>query len=726
MLFDVKLANEIVPTDALVLRLEGWEALNRIPRWVLDVASPDELDPQSILRTSAQIWLHDNVDALDRTIHGVVSSVRVRGLDDNLFVYRIEVRPEESLLELCAGYRVLIERTVPEMVADILKEEGLGGDRLKPRLLGTYAPRPYTVQHGEPHWSFLERLLADEGISYWFDTGDAGPVLILCDGLDALDATSGRATLGFQESQGGKPVRRMRTLQQRLQVGFEGTHLVDYDPRQPNSLVDAAKGDPGSQYFEYPASVIRGLANSRAQVRLEQLQGDHLLAFGQSDCLRLQPGRKVEIQGCTETDSNGQRVILAVHHYYARRGGANVAHAEYGNDVTLADAKVPPRPSIAPRHRVSGIDLGFTTGPSGEEIHVNDQGCVTVRFPWDRSGRSDNTSSYWARTVQLPLGGSMILPRVGWEVAVMYNDGDPDYPIVVGRAYNPSTAAPYGLPDRKATTSFQTASSPYDGTTNELRMSDDAGSQEMYLHASRDQTVFVGGSSTLDVTLNETHDVGQSYTLAIQSNQTHTVGAQRAVTIGTDHTNKVNGARLEAIAAVDLTKVSGNRTIASSSVYVEVVGGMYGIQCNQLNTDVTGGYAQIVLGYTAHIAGLGCSETVLGGRAIRVSGAEPMKLRKDFSEKTKGPKRSTIGNVKVKASADMGVKHKGTAKVKVGGAAKVKAGGTVSVTAPKIQINVKGALKAPGLKLSGGTLKVTKGTSKLDGTIKRKGGSRLG
>jgi type VI secretion system secreted protein VgrG len=319
----------------------------------------------------------------------------------------------------------------------------------------------------------------------------------------------------------------------------------------------------------------------------------------------------------------------------------------------------------------------------------------------------------------------MILPRVGWEVPVMYREGDPDFPIVLGRAYNPGTSAPYGLPDKKATTSFQSATSPHDGTTNELRMADDAGSQEMFLHASRDQTVQVGGSSTLDVTLNEVHDVGLSYTLVVKTAQTHTVGAKRSVTIGTDHTNKVKGARSETIGGVDHAKVSGNRLIDVSGAYTELVGGVYGIQCNQLNTDVGGGYLQVVGGSAAHTAGMGCSETVAGARALAVGGAETLVLRADFSEKTIGPKTSTIGNVKTTAAADIGTKHKGTAKVTVGGAANVKAGAVVSVTAPKIQVDIKGALDASGLKLDGGTFNVKKGTTKLDGNIKRKGGSKI-
>lgn len=725
MAFNVEFANQYLPTQTRLTRAEGTEAVNLLWRWDLHLISPTALDVTSMLRTPGELVLIDEEEQFERTILGIIRSVALIDVDGNGFEYRLELRSEESLLELCAGYDVLLEQTVPEMVERVFEREGLGAARLRMRLEGTYAPRPYTVQYGESHWAFLERLLADEGISYWFDLADGAPLLILADSKSVLDPISGRVQLTFQESRGGMPVRRIRHLEQRLRIGHTGTHLLDYDPRNPDVPIDGTEGTPEAEHFEYPASILRELASDRARVRLQQLNTDKLRDIAWTDCMRLQPGRRFEVTDCAIDEYNGERFIVSVRHHWARRGEAGGSDTAYHNEIELAAALEPLRPGLPLRRHVSGIEIGITTGEGGEEIYVDDHANVRLRFPWDRSGRSDHTSSYWARTVQMALGGSMVLPRTGWEVPVMYRDGDPNYPIVLGRLYNPDTAVPYGLPDKKATSSFQSATSPYDGTNNELRMSDDAGMQEMYVHASRDQTVNVGGSSTLDVTLNETHDVGLSYGLCVDASQVMTVGAQRTATIGTDHTQKISGARSETIGAIDHTKVSGNRFISASGSYAELVGGIYGIQCNQLNTDVGGAYLQVVGAAATHVAGLGISLTVAGANALAVGGAETISLRAAFSEKTKGPKNASIGAVKVVSGDKMGVTHDGTASVKVGGTANVKASGKLSITAPKIQVNISGTLNASGLKLSGGTFNVTKGTSKLDGNIKRKGGSKI-
>jgi type VI secretion system secreted protein VgrG len=54
-----------------------------------------------------------------------------------------------------------------------------------------------------------------------------------------------------------------------------------------------------------------------------------------------------------------------------------------------------------------------------------------VQFHWDREGKHDENSSCWIRVVQPQ--GSQVVPRIGGEVVITFEDGDPDRPIVIGR-----------------------------------------------------------------------------------------------------------------------------------------------------------------------------------------------------------------------------------------------------------------------------------------------------
>ncbi len=86
--------------------------------------------------------------------------------------------------------------------------------------------------------------------------------------------------------------------------------------------------------------------------------------------------------------------------------------------------------------------------------------------------------------------GMIALPRVGHEVIVSFLDGDPDQPIITGRTYNATNQPPYELPANKTRTVLRTETHQGDGY-NELRFEDQAGQEEIYVHAQKDVNVLV-------------------------------------------------------------------------------------------------------------------------------------------------------------------------------------------------------------------------------------------
>ena len=68
---------------------------------------------------------------------------------------------------------------------------------------------------------------------------------------------------------------------------------------------------------------------------------------------------------------------------------------------------------------------------------------------------------------------------------------------------------------------------------------------------------------------------------------------------------------------------------------------------------------------------------------------------------------------------------KGAQMTQVGGSIDVKASGAIVLQANQIDIQAA-KLDAGALKLAGGSFKVSKGAAKLDGKVKRRGGSKIG
>jgi type VI secretion system secreted protein VgrG len=612
----------------------------------------------------------------------------------------------------------------------VLQDAGFSPAGAVWRLAGTYMRRLQCTQYAESEWAFLERVLAEEGISYWFDGAHDGPTIVFGDAAAAHDGIAGETHVSFDDQSG-----LVDTSDALFDLAFvhevfpDAVHVREYDLRQPDVFIEGRAGEGPLEVFEYPACVLTSAAAARrAKARLEQLQRFAEHATAASGNVRLQPGRLVCVEGCADELMNQEYLIVSVDHELTAGSPNDPNGVSYGNRVTLvpggARAFRPPVPEG--RHRYDGVETAITTGPHGEEIHVDDLGRVKLRFLWDRSGIEDDGASTWSRTLQMNLGGAMVLPRVGWEVPVMYVDGNPDRPFVLGRVYNATAIVPYALPGAAATTSLQSATSPGGGSTNEIRMSDVAGQQETFVHASRDQTVSVGGSSRTTVSGNETHDVGLAHALTVLGSQTLRVGGSQSVNVGTSYSTGVDGARSESISGSESVRVSANRTVTASGGYTELVGGFYGLQCNQSNTSVQGAFVQAIGGAMVFAAGLGTSESVAAIRIEVVGGTRNIVAAGHVAETVHGPKTLAAGAVRETAAGAITTKALAAGSIKVGGSVTLSASGDFLVEAPTITLQVGGTLTAGDLKLAGGALKATSGTTEVKGTIKRPAGARVG
>jgi type VI secretion system secreted protein VgrG len=706
-----------------VVRAHGVEGMNALPSWTVDVLSSEpDVDLDGLAQQRAVLALTDDGGGPARVIPLLVTHASYGGPHRDEHRYAVELSAEVWPLSLRSGYRMFQGKTAQEIVDRVLPDAGLDAKHISWRLAGRYAQRVQCVQYAESEWGFIERLLADEGISYWFDVAHEEPLLVFGDTPGAHDGILGDIHVPFVDPSGmSGTATSFFSLARADELAHDAVHMRDYDVRHPDVLIEGKAGDGEFELYEFPACVPHAeAAAARAAVRLEQLQRLQVSAQGRSGCTRLQPGRVVRIDGASDEAFNGAWLIVEVRHELEQAGGDGASARPYRNTVVLVPRTVDgkdrcfrPAPP-ASRPRIDGLETAVVTGPPGEEIHVDDLGSVKLALPWDPSGLHDDTSSRWARTLQMNLGGSMLLPRVGWEVGVGYVDGNPDEPLVLGQVYNAAKAPPYALPAKKATSSLQSASSPHDGSTNEIRMGDAAGGQEMFVHASNTQAVSVGASASTTVGANETHDVKQGYGLHVKGAQTITVGAAQHIDVGSDVQTLVKGARSETVAAVEDIGVTANRRVQTGG-YTEAVGALYGLLCNETATTVNGPYTELVGGNLVEAAGLGTHESVAAMRVELVAGARNVVAGKGYVDEVWGAKAISVGAVKETAAGSIETAAAAGA-IQVTGSVSISAGGKIQIDAPSITVKVSGSLSAKGgstAKLSG-NLKVDGGTTKLD------------
>ena len=206
------------------------------------------------------------------------------------------------------------------------------------------------------------------------------------------------------------------------------------------------------------------------------------------------------------------------------------AELKYANGFQAIPSALPFRPQrTTPRPTIRGTQSAVVVGPASSEIYTDKYGRVKIQFPWDREGQKDSDSSCWVRVAHIWASkqfGAFGLPRIGDEVVVAFEEGDPDQPIIVGSVYNAANMPPYVLPDNMTQTLLKTRSTTQ-GTTemfNELRFEDKKDSEHIYFHAERDFNRVVEQNDTLKVGF-EKHEGDD------KGNQTIEIFGHRKITV---------------------------------------------------------------------------------------------------------------------------------------------------------------------------------------------------
>lgn len=156
-----------------VVGLAGEEAINELSRFTLDVAALDEkalTSPEdALLRCRASFWTGGA--SKGRTRFGVViEAARLADVEFNSesrTLMRVTVAPRAWLLTRVRNTRVFQGKYPHEIVLEVLKAYG-DQMRVDVRLTSAYPRRVYCVQYDETDWDFVTRVMAEEGIFYFF------------------------------------------------------------------------------------------------------------------------------------------------------------------------------------------------------------------------------------------------------------------------------------------------------------------------------------------------------------------------------------------------------------------------------------------------------------------------------------------------------------------------------------------------------------------------------
>lgn len=568
------------------VRVLGFREVVRLGRpgeaWVT-VQLDDYVDPEKLVGQGA-VLVFASGSSPQHAFAGIVESVTVVG---SPFVggtavhhYRFHVVSRMALLARSIGSEIHQDLDVKEIVTKVLVAQGIGEGAQKWQLAGSYPKRTYCVQYQESALAFVSRLLEEEGIFWHAEVGDSGDEQIVFQ-----DDSSAAPPIDGDEKVRFRPRTGLDVDEDAIVAIVEGKRtrsgkftLRDYDFERPKlDLTKSAAADAETdlEIYDYPGRYFDPALGERlAKVRLEAEQVERDTLEIEADLTRLVPGRMLTITEALHDELNARWFVTGVVHELAAAKGAK--DPVYVARATLIPEFVKFRtPQTTPWPVIDGPQTAVVVAPKGaqpEEIHTDQHGRVKVKFHWDLGPDQDDKASCWMRVTQLQTSGSMVLPRVDWEVVVEFLEGNPDRPIVTGRLYNGIYMPPYALPEGRTRTAIRTSTTPGGGGANEIRFEDKAGAEEIMIYAQYDQNVVVANNKTKTVGNCETHDVAVDAATKVGANQTVKVTKGDQVTIGADQTVSVGGNRTVEVNAVTGLNVGGNASTSVGGNHFEMDG----------------------------------------------------------------------------------------------------------------------------------------------------------
>jgi len=514
-----------------IVQLDALEQISRPFSYTVDVLA--SLDSAADLIDSPVTIILGDPETSGRYLHGIVRAVRQQpDIGAGLWRYQLVLVPKLWFLEQTRACRFFQSMTVPNIVEKILGEFEITFSNV---LQNNYLTRDYTVMFNESYLNFIQRLLEDEGIFYFFTHTRDGHTLVLGDFKTAFEATtSGEATLRY--ALGAEDL--VSWQQEDLSTLGEVT-VDDYNPQTDQLSLGALRGQlpgtstaPGAaarKFYAWPAlRVDANGASAKAKWRIEAAEAAAQLLSGAGGMMDFFAGGKFKLNNDPTVAGieGGSVYVLRSVSYKVTQDEVQMACTAF-----LAANQWREEPAFPPPV-MAGIYSAKVIGQ--EEIYTDDLGRIKVWFPWDMNSEITSDATLWVRVMQPWAGvgwGHQFIPRVGMEVVVAFLEGDVNRPCVVGTLYN-NQNTPLFAPADKNKSGIRTRSTTGGGAANynELSFDDTMGSEVFLIHAEKDHTIevendrtlTVGGKRTDTVTGNhsETIKQGNHATTVSQGNRT--------------------------------------------------------------------------------------------------------------------------------------------------------------------------------------------------------------
>ncbi|MBC8881797.1 MULTISPECIES: type VI secretion system tip protein VgrG [Pseudomonas] len=528
-----KFKNLANPEQELLLEsFRGTEGLSRAYQFDLLLVCQDSgVELKSMMGQHVVIEI-ELADGSPRYIAGYLTRFASGGSDGGMAKYTATLNPWFSMLKNRFDTRIFQGNTVEEVVTQVFAM-CTAFSKHEFRLSKPLKRYTYITQYRESDFNFVQRLLEEEGMFYYFEHTAEGHTMIICDDSTTLVPLPEQPQIRFHSASVTETADSITDWNgdRRLQSGKMAVQTFDY--RQPNNRLPVTMNSLNQQgdvenfeVYDFPGQYTHGTydeGEALLRLRVEALELRGKSFRGASNCRAMKPGYTFELLQHYDHDQGSpedRQFLLVLIDSEGHNNYLNGQQASYRNTFSCVRKKIVFRPQLTTnRSVISGPHTAIVVGPPGEEIFTDELGRVKIQFHWDRKGEHNDKSSCWVRVAQSGASGgfgSIQIPRVGDEVVVVFLDGNPDRPLVMGSLYNSQNTPPWSLPANKTQSGFLTRSAKGDGgTANFFRFEDKAGAEQVIVHAERNMDT--------EIELDEKHEVGNNRKVTVGGTNTEII-----------------------------------------------------------------------------------------------------------------------------------------------------------------------------------------------------------
>ncbi|NUO79948.1 type VI secretion system tip protein VgrG [candidate division KSB1 bacterium] len=711
--------SELDDNAVKVLSFEGEESISRLFEYRFDLISSDpELDAKSILNKKATFEITRGEDE-PLKIHGIISRFEQRGRTPDYVSYYAVLVPKLWRLTLNFSSNVFQKMDIEQLVSTVLKEAGLASSDFEFQLNESYPKLDYCVQYRETDFNFINRRLEHYGIFYYFDHREDNEVLVITDSTDNLKAVAQEEDIFYNPNR--DPLSTSETVtelvcQEKVVTGkFK---LKDYNYEHPTADLSADNQidseAPGLFYDYGDHFKDKSEGNMLVKVRNEEAYSASKVFRGRGDCRLFHAGFKYKLGKHYREDWNSEFVLTRVRArgsqgaMFAIFAGVSKNVPTYENVFESIPADMPYRPPrLTPIPRIPGIMTARLESGAGDEYaFIDDHGRYRMKVPFDLT---DKTNGEASRTIRLsqpysgPGYGFHFPNHADTEIVWACVDGNVDRPIGLGTVPNPNNTSP-STGNNKAQSVIRTAGQ------NELTLDDTTGSENIYLHGTKDWTIDIVNDKNQRIGNNESTNIGNNQTLSVGANRDKTVGASQTESVSANKTITVGGNHSETITGNMTQNVGANKNENIAIVKSLAIGAAYQVSVGAAMNETVGAAKAEEIGAAKSVnVGANSSENVGANKSVSAAGNISESAGKDFSMQAGKDLSANAGKKMSLSSGDDfaisgGKKGVITIKdeltIKVGKATiTLKKNGDISINGKKINIKGSGDIVIKGKKV---------------------------